>query len=61
MGIEAIDVLALVAQSLSDKEIAERLTIEPTTVTTHVSHIIGKTDEADRRFKAAEWYRQNYG
>ena len=37
-----MEVLRLIAAGLSDREIAETLYISPRTVTTHVSHILGK-------------------
>lgn len=36
------DVLAAVASGWSNAEIAQRLSIAPTTVTSHVSHILAK-------------------
>lgn len=42
------DVLNLMAQGLSNKEIAARLFIAPTTVKVHVRHILGKTGTKSR-------------
>jgi DNA-binding CsgD family transcriptional regulator len=47
------EVLRLVAQRLTDKEIGESLFISPRTVTTHVSHIFNKLGVASRREAAA--------
>jgi predicted ATPase/DNA-binding CsgD family transcriptional regulator len=43
-----IEVLCLVAQSLSDREIARRLDISPATVSKHVANMLGKTMQPNR-------------
>jgi NarL family two-component system response regulator LiaR len=43
-----VEVLALVAQGMSNKEIARELTISPETARTHVNRILGKLHVANR-------------
>jgi DNA-binding NarL/FixJ family response regulator len=47
------EILVLLAQRWSDKEIAESLFISPRTVMTHVTHIFAKMGVANRREAAA--------
>ena len=47
-----LDVLQLVASGYTNREIADILTISDRTVSTHVSHILGKMG-VDNRIKAA--------
>jgi DNA-binding NarL/FixJ family response regulator len=42
------EVLALVAEGLSNREVAARLHIEPGTVKTHIAHLLTKLDVRDR-------------
>jgi DNA-binding CsgD family transcriptional regulator len=43
-----VDVLRLLAQGLSNKEIAERLVISPKTAGNHIEHIYAKIDASNR-------------
>ena len=43
-----VEVLKLLAQGLSNKEIARRLTISPKTAGSHVEHIYSKIDASSR-------------
>lgn len=42
------DVLKLVAQGMSNRQIADALTLAEPTVKTHVSHLLGKLEQRDR-------------
>ncbi|KAA3659301.1 MAG: DNA-binding response regulator [Chloroflexi bacterium] len=55
-----IMILKLVADGLSNKEIAKRQFVAISTVKTHVSNILAKL-QVDNRGKAAEWFRQQHG
>ena len=48
-----VEVLRLVAAGKTDREIAEELFISARTVTTHVGHILNKTNAANRAEAAA--------
>ncbi|PWJ49579.1 two component transcriptional regulator, LuxR family [Quadrisphaera granulorum] len=50
------EVLELLAQGLSNAQIARRLVVSMPTVKTHVAHVLAKTGSADRR-EAAAWAR----
>ena len=43
-----MDVLRLIVEGLSDKEIAEQLSISPNTAKSHVQNILGKLDVPSR-------------
>jgi DNA-binding CsgD family transcriptional regulator len=52
-----VEVLALLAEGCSNKEIAERLFVSPHTVKTHVSNLYGKL-EVSRRTQAVQKARE---
>jgi DNA-binding CsgD family transcriptional regulator len=54
-----LDVLRLVAQGLSDKEIAQRLFISPHTVHRHISNVLLKIDQPSRAAAVAWAARQS--
>ena len=54
------DVLALVAEGLTNQQIASQLFVEVTTVKSHLSHALMKL-ELDSRVQAALWWQQHRG
>ncbi len=56
-----LEVVSLVAGGLSNKEIAEELTVEPSTVDTHVHHILSKLGLTSRVEIATWWVRRAAG
>jgi DNA-binding NarL/FixJ family response regulator len=55
-----LEVLELIADGLSNREIAERQFLAVTTIKTHVSNILAKLN-VDNRGKAADWFHNNFG
>jgi len=53
------EVLLLLVEGLSNKQIAERLNISPITVKSHMRHIMDKLDASDRTEAAVKAVRQN--
>ncbi|GAA1487879.1 response regulator [Brachybacterium sacelli] len=54
------EVLALVAQGLSNQQVASQLFVEITTVKSHLSHVLAKL-QVDSRVQAALWWQQHRG
>jgi DNA-binding NarL/FixJ family response regulator len=55
------ETLRLLAQGLTDREIAEALTISTRTVETHVSNILRKLDARNRAEAARHWFGERRG
>lgn len=53
-----LEVLALLAEHLSDREIADRLFLSPRTIERHVSNILLKLEAPNRRLAAAQAVRE---
>jgi DNA-binding CsgD family transcriptional regulator len=58
LSARELEVLALIVEGLTNKEIASRLTLSPDTVKNHVVHIIQKLGVADRTQAAVMAVRQ---
>jgi len=54
-----VEVLGLLADGLTQKDIAARLSISPKTVGIHIEHILGKLDVHSRAQAVAAAYREN--
>lgn len=54
-----LDVLALMIEGLNNTEIAEKLGVSPSTIKSHVSHILAKLDVSSRTEAATLAVRQN--
>jgi|SRR5690554_6173654 len=58
LSAREIEILHLVANGATNREIAERLFISETTVKTHLSHVFQKLDVPDRAAAVGEAYRR---
>ena len=58
LTLRELDVLALIAEGLTDKEIGVRLGIGKQTVMTHVKRILRKTGTVSRAHAVAQGFRQ---
>jgi non-specific serine/threonine protein kinase len=56
-----LEVVHLIAGGLSNKQIAAELTVEPSTVETHVHHILSKLGLTSRVEIATWWVRRAAG
>lgn len=54
-----VEVLRLLSDGLTQKDIAQRLSISPKTVGIHIEHILGKLDVHSRAQAVAAAYREN--
>jgi DNA-binding CsgD family transcriptional regulator/tetratricopeptide (TPR) repeat protein len=57
LSAREFEVAQLVAEGLTNRQIAERLTLAPKTISAHVEHILTKLGAA-RRAEIASWYTQ---
>jgi DNA-binding NarL/FixJ family response regulator len=58
LSARELEVLGLVAEGLSDREIAQRLVLSPHTIHRHVSNILAKLGESSRTAAVARATRQ---
>lgn len=56
-----VDVLRLVAQGLSDRQISDQLFISPRTVNSHIRNMLNKTGAINRTDLSVWWYKQGFG
>jgi DNA-binding NarL/FixJ family response regulator len=54
------EVLGLLAEGMSNQQIARALVVEMTTVKTHITHVLGKL-QVDSRVQAALWWQRHRG
>ncbi len=65
MSDREFEILALLAKGYSNKQIAQKLCIEPCTVSSHIYNISGKisdylADAVNTRVRLARWYFENF-
>lgn len=51
------EVMCLIAEGLTNREICNKLAIEPTTLRNHINRLFQKLDARNRAHAAARWVR----
>lgn len=61
LSIRETEIIALIANGFSDKEIAQKLSISPRTIQTHVTRICFKLNARNRTHAVTKLFLENLG